>query len=112
ALPLSRRLRRSAEQEPLRRPAGQHRPVLLLVGERMIFRVFGHQNQERESDMRSHPLKNLVCLAVPTLLLVGCGGDDSSNPATSGKGGTIQVNISGEDLGTDGIAFPLSGEVA
>ena len=40
-----------------------------------------------------------------------CAGDDSSNGNQSGEGGSVRVQISGEELATNGFRFPSGSEV-
>lgn len=47
------------------------------------------------------------CLVALPFLLVACGSDDA---ASGGGGGTVNVQISGEELGTSGFPFPEGGE--
>ncbi|MBM4364221.1 MAG: hypothetical protein FJ104_16195 [Deltaproteobacteria bacterium] len=56
--------------------------------------------------MRFHPT-HATSVALLSLLATACGGDDDADS----KSGRVEVQISGEDLATDGIPFPEGGEV-
>ena len=61
--------------------------------------------------MRERTFGTLV-LGIATSLLVGCGeGAVSGSGSTDGGSGTVAVLISGEELATDGFAFPTGSEV-
>lgn len=55
----------------------------------------------------------LAAVAALALPLAGCGGDDGGTGGAGGApaGGSVKVQISGEDLATDGFGFPGGSEV-
>ena len=70
--------------------------------------------------LRTHSCA-LAALSLAGAMLAACGDDTtgsggsaatSTGAGASTAGGSIDVIMNGEDLATDGIAFPLSGEVA
>jgi hypothetical protein len=58
------------------------------------------------------PMKRSITAITSALLLVACGDDGATGSGGGGPGaGTISVQISGEDAGTDGFLFPTGSEV-
>ena len=62
---------------------------------------------------RALPILGAAAAAAPLLLgTAGCGGDDGAGGGGgSGGSGTVKVQISGEELATDGFLFPGGSEV-
>lgn len=56
--------------------------------------------------MSTHPVRTRF-IALASLLATGCGDGDEAGP----RSGRVEVQISGEELATDGIPFPDGGEV-